>query len=350
MSARPEAQSEYSRGSEALRRLSRRHRRDESTPSDARPTGRASGTGAVVLVAAIGALLVLVAQFIPLYHVHVPTSSAPIKTVGTGANHGWAPVPIALVCFALAAAVYRHGNRTALLGLAVLGVATLLIALLGDLPDAHATGLIGSSANQYVQGVSSPSAGLYLETLGAVLLLVSGGVGFLMLGSAPSRMEPSALGDGDPSALGTATRRHWGTASRRRWGTASHRHCPSRRKPAQRPPAWLRVLLASGTVDGGSGRHPDTRCDRVATREEYAVTLGKREGCLTAAPGPVWWAALAFSSGGVPLGPRRLSFRCRAGVALHARRPKGTSTYTAVARGGSCTSVVTFRVSDARSE
>lgn len=202
VSARPEAQSEYSRGSEAFRRLSRRHRRDESTPSDARPTGRASGTGAVVLVAAIGALLVLVAQFIPLYHVHVPTSSAPIKTVDTGANHGWAPVPIALVCFALAAAVYRHGNRAALFGLAVLGVATLLIALLGDLPDAHATGLIGSSANQYVQGVSSPSAGLYLETLGAVLLLVSGGVGFLMLGSAPSRMEPSAPGDGDPSALG----------------------------------------------------------------------------------------------------------------------------------------------------
>jgi hypothetical protein len=145
---------------------------------------------------------VLVAQFIPLYHVHVPTSSAPIKTVGTGANHGWAPVPIALACFALAAAVYRHGNRTALLGLAVLGVATLLIALLGDLPDAHATGLIGSSANQYVQGISSPSAGLYLETLGAVLLLVSGGVGFMMPGSAPSRMEPSAPGDGEPPGAG----------------------------------------------------------------------------------------------------------------------------------------------------
>ncbi len=25
----------------------------------------------------------------------------------------------------------------------------------------------------------------------------------------------------------------------------------------------------------------------------------------------MWWAALAFSSGGVPLGPRRLSLRCR---------------------------------------
>jgi hypothetical protein len=154
----------------------------------------------VVAVAVVGALLLLVAQFIALYHVHIPTSSTPVKTVGTGANHGWAPVPIALVCFALAAAVHRHGTRTALLGLALLGVAALLIALLGDLPDVHATGLIGSSASQYVQGAASPSAGLYLETLGAVLLLVSGGVGFLMLGSVRGRIDPPLPAAGEPSA------------------------------------------------------------------------------------------------------------------------------------------------------
>jgi hypothetical protein len=158
------------------------------------------GTGAVVGVAVVGALLLLVAQFIALYHVQIPTSSTPVKTVGTGANHGWAPVPIALVCFALALAVYRHGNRAALLGLALLGVASLLIALLGDLPDVHATGLIGSGASQYVQGAASPTAGLYLETLGAVLLLVSGGVGFMMLGSARGRIEPPAPAPDEPPA------------------------------------------------------------------------------------------------------------------------------------------------------
>jgi hypothetical protein len=145
------------------------------------------------VVALVGALLVLVAQFTALYHVHVATSSAPIKTVGTGANHGWAPLPIALVCLPLALAVYRYGSRTALLGLAVLGIATLLIALLGDLPDAHATGLIGSGANQYVQAANKAAIGLYLETLGAVLLLVGGGVGFLML-------APARPADGEPGA------------------------------------------------------------------------------------------------------------------------------------------------------
>jgi len=207
VSAPPEAHGEYSRGSEASRRLSVPRRRRASTPLEARRTGRAAGTGAVALVALVGAVLVLIAQFTALYHVHAATSSVPIKTVGTGANHGWALVPIALACLVLAVAVYRNGNRAAMLGLAVLGIATLLIALLADLPDAHATGLIGSSASQYVQGAASPSAGLYLETLGAVLLLVSGGVGFLMLapaipaGGPPARpAEAPDGGDGRTAA------------------------------------------------------------------------------------------------------------------------------------------------------
>jgi hypothetical protein len=136
---------------------------------------------ALVFAALLGALIVVVAQFTTLYEVHVATDSIPIKTVGTGANHAWAPIPLALLAALFAFAVYRHGNRAAAAGIAVLGVATLLIALLGDRPDAHATGLIASGGSQFLQGVSRPSAGLYIETLGAVLLLISGGMGALML-------------------------------------------------------------------------------------------------------------------------------------------------------------------------
>ncbi|MBV9604050.1 MAG: hypothetical protein JO027_03020 [Solirubrobacterales bacterium] len=133
----------------------------------------------------LGALLVLVAQFTALYHLHSATSSAAIKTIGTGANHAWAPIPLALAAVALAFAVHRYGSRVALVGLVALGVATLLIALIGDLPDAHSSGLIGSSANGYVQATSSPSAGLYMETLGAVVLIVAGGLGLLMFAPSP---------------------------------------------------------------------------------------------------------------------------------------------------------------------
>jgi hypothetical protein len=129
----------------------------------------------------LGALLIIVAQFTSLYRVRAATGTVGVKTVETGANHAWAPIPLALLAIVLAFAAWRYGSRAALAGLVVLGIVTLLIALLGDLPNARGSGLIGSSAGGYVQATSSPSAGLYMETLGAVLLLLSGGVGFLML-------------------------------------------------------------------------------------------------------------------------------------------------------------------------
>jgi hypothetical protein len=198
VSAPAEAKSEYSRGSGAFRRVIASRRQAAPHGSPEASTERASGTGAVVLVAIVGALLVLVAQFTALYDVRVVTSSIPVKTVGTGANHGWAALPIALVCLVLAFAVYRYGNRGALLGLATLGIATLVIALAADLPDVHATGLIGSSASQFERATNRPAAGLYLETLGSVLLLVSGGVGFLML--APPRPPRAATATASATA------------------------------------------------------------------------------------------------------------------------------------------------------
>jgi MFS superfamily sulfate permease-like transporter len=182
MNAPPEAHSEYSRGIGAFRRLLLRHQTPSSAPRSARLDAPAGARAALGLAALLGAALIVISQFTALYDLHSATSSAAIKTVDTGPNHAWAPIPLAIVALALAYAVYRHGNRAAHLGLAALGIATLLIVLLGDLSDAHSSGLIGSGASGYVQATSTPSAGLYMETLGAVVLLVTGGVGFLMLG------------------------------------------------------------------------------------------------------------------------------------------------------------------------
>ena len=180
MTAPPEANSEYSRGSGPSRRLIPAPWQVSSEPAAPGPDGAGPARAVLAVGALLGAMLVLIAQFTALYHVHSATSSAALKTVGTGGNHAWAPIPLALAAVALAYAVYRHGNRAALAGLVALGVATLLIALFGDLPDAHSSGLIGSSAGGYVQATSSPSAGLYMETPGAAVLIVAGGVGLLM--------------------------------------------------------------------------------------------------------------------------------------------------------------------------
>ncbi|MDQ6606436.1 MAG: hypothetical protein M3Z06_07815, partial [Actinomycetota bacterium] len=69
-----------------------------------------------------------------------------------------------------------------LLALGVLGVLALLIALLRDLPDSHKSGLIATAAGHYATATATPGAGLYMETLGAILLVIISVCGFLVLG------------------------------------------------------------------------------------------------------------------------------------------------------------------------
>jgi hypothetical protein len=136
----------------------------------------------IIAGALLGALLLLVAEFTSLYQVHVATSSRPIESVSGGSNHAYAMVPIALLAAVLGIGVFRTGSRPALLALGLAGVVALLISLLGDLPDAQATGLVGSPTTHYINASSTPSAGLYMETLGGVLLIATCGLGFMMLG------------------------------------------------------------------------------------------------------------------------------------------------------------------------
>jgi hypothetical protein len=142
--------------------------------------------------ALLGALLLVVAEFTTLFTIHTAGVSGPIKSVGTGSHDSYALIPIAVVAVLLAWAATTTGNRWALLALAALGVVALLIALVGDLPDAQATGTIGSAAAGFRAATDKPSAGLYLETLGAIVLVIAGGCGLLLaapgpLGTVPGR-------------------------------------------------------------------------------------------------------------------------------------------------------------------
>jgi hypothetical protein len=127
----------------------------------------------------LGAVLLLVAEFTTLFEVHAAASRTPVKSVPTGPHHSYAMALIAVVAAALAFAVWRAASWPALVALGVLGITALLIALLGDLPDASATGLV-LTASHYVQANSMPSAGFYAETLGAVVLLLTAGCGLVV--------------------------------------------------------------------------------------------------------------------------------------------------------------------------
>ena len=71
------------------------------------------------------------------------------------------------------------GSRLALVGLAALALVALGIVLVGDLPDAQATGTV-LYLGRYQPATASPRTGFYLETLGAVLLLVVAGCGLVL--------------------------------------------------------------------------------------------------------------------------------------------------------------------------
>ena len=201
----PEASTEYSTGSGTSKRVLGRFLQGRSGGRRRHPERISDSLrGAILAGSLLGSLLLVVAEFTTLFTVHIATSSAPIKTVTTGSHHSYAMLVIGLVVAALAVAFWRESSRPALLAIGLLGIVALLIALLGDLPDASATGLVGSSATRYIDASSTPSAGLYLETLGAVVLLITCGVGFIALGSPIARRDARDPGSSTDPAGPTA--------------------------------------------------------------------------------------------------------------------------------------------------
>lgn len=181
-SLQPEAEPEYSRAPTPSRR------------GFLGLTGLASPVSRPITVALLaagvaGALLLVAAEFAPLLTVRSSVLGAPVRTITTSAHDSWALIPLALLALWLSIEAGRTGSRLLLLMLGVVGVVTVLIALLGDLPDAQASGLVGSSSTRYAVAASSPAAGFYLETLGAALLVIAAGAGLLLSGSPRRSVE-----------------------------------------------------------------------------------------------------------------------------------------------------------------
>jgi hypothetical protein len=86
-------------------------------------------------------LLLVAAEFATLYQAVIATRSTPIESVTVGSHNSYALIPIALLAAAFGIALRRSGTRLLLSGIGLLGLVALLIALLHDLPDAHAVGL-----------------------------------------------------------------------------------------------------------------------------------------------------------------------------------------------------------------
>ena len=157
------------------------------------PTGDYSTWSAVSIgllaVAVTGALLLITSDFTTLVQIKVITV---VKESLTGhEQHSWAMTLIGIAALPLAYGAAHGRSRPAMVGLIVLGAVVLFIAVVKDLPDTRSEGVIGV---QYESAHASPGAGFYLETGGAVLLLLAGVGGLVLMPAKSATSSASRAG------------------------------------------------------------------------------------------------------------------------------------------------------------
>ena len=180
----PEADNEYSRGPRAPRGPRRRFRARSHRRGLTARWASAGREQAVAGGALIGAIALVASAFATLYTVHTSSYGSIPHAVTGGSHNAYSLVPIGLLGALLGLGAARRGSRAALLALAVLGLIALVISLVRDLPDTSAHGITSGLA--FAGTTLGP--GMYLETLGAVVLLATGGSGLL----AVTRLRRSA--------------------------------------------------------------------------------------------------------------------------------------------------------------
>ena len=124
----------------------------------------------------VGALLLIVAEFLPLYEIRAITAVPEGGRTSTGTHHGYALLVVGIAMLPMAVGAVRGGSRPAAFALLALSASALFVALAIDLPDLNETGLIGRT---YDQAEARPQVGFLVETLGATLALL-GSIGTLI--------------------------------------------------------------------------------------------------------------------------------------------------------------------------
>jgi uncharacterized membrane protein len=149
------------------------------------------------VVGLAGAALLVVGTVATAIHITV-------VTVTKATFSGWHFLGPALVLIALFAVPMLvgalRGSRPAAAAVGGLGLVALVLVLAVVQPKIHDTGVYGQD---YDQAAAGPSVGYYAETLGAVLLLVSG-VGLLLLSGGARRRRRDE--DSLPAPAGPAAR------------------------------------------------------------------------------------------------------------------------------------------------
>jgi cytochrome bd-type quinol oxidase subunit 2 len=121
-------------------------------------------------LALLGALLLVISTFLTLYE--IGNGQATLRSVSAYSHHSVAMLLLGLAAVPMALGALR-GARPAMIALGVIGVIVLVVAVTVDLPAAIDEGVLSVT---YEGASASPAIGFFVETLGGVLLLASGGL------------------------------------------------------------------------------------------------------------------------------------------------------------------------------
>jgi hypothetical protein len=135
---------------------------------------------AILALGGVGGVLLIVSDFLTLYHVDVVTASCSdlaspslrdaCSTSG-GGHHGYALAVLGAIALVMAWGAAVGTSRPAGVALLALGIVSLVIVLAVDLPDIHKTGIVG---DQFSQAKANPGAGFWVEIIGAALVAGAG--------------------------------------------------------------------------------------------------------------------------------------------------------------------------------
>lgn len=142
-------------------------------------------------IGAIGALALVVSTFATIIRIQVGTTSKvpDFDTHLSGWNrHGPALLLLGLFALAMSFGALR-GARPAAAALAATGAVALALVIITDVPDLHTVGFIGKL---YEDAVAGPRVGFFLETGGAALILVAGGL--LLVAGSPQADAEAVVG------------------------------------------------------------------------------------------------------------------------------------------------------------
>jgi len=129
----------------------------------------------LLLLGIAGAALLVVSEFQPLLQVQVGVAEPKVvkdEVIGHE-QHAYGLVILGALALAMTYGAAWGLSRPAMVALGAIGLIALLIALVLDLPDARTTGLIGE---RYENAAATPGLGFYLETAGAVVLVLTSGL------------------------------------------------------------------------------------------------------------------------------------------------------------------------------